>query len=124
MVLDNPFTPNTLPEHDTKVLRTEFTIWTPKLETYAHSQVRTSTPWASKAAFGQKISTQTCDHVVETPEGHHRPNEKHDGLGVHTKDIVNVYYHKLDTIYALIGLTPHPQGQRAPGAVPLVFQLM
>ena len=61
---------------------------------------------------------------METPEGHHRPGKRHDSVGDHARNIVNGYYHKLDTLYAIIGLTPHPQGQRAPGAVPPVFQLM
>ena len=65
-----------------------------------------------------RISTQSGDYAVETLEGHHGPDEKHDSFGDHTQNIVSGHHYKLDTLYATNGLTLHPQSQRAPVAMP------
>ena len=116
--------PNTLPLHNSQTLKIKFTIETPKLNPNVHSCSHTCTTWALYAIFGQKISTRSDDHVMETPEGYHQPGEKHNSLGVHLQDIVNYYGHELDTIHATIGTTPHKQSRGAPLAAPSVFQLM
>ena len=60
---------------------------------------------------------------METPEGRHRPGKWHDGFGDRARNIVNGHHYKLDTFYAIIGLTLHQQSQGVPMAVPSVFQL-
>ena len=60
---------------------------------------------------------------METPEGHCRPDEKHNSFGDHTQNIVNDLHYELDTFYAIIGLTLHQQRQGAPMAMPSAFQL-
>ena len=67
------------------------------------------TSWALYATFGPKISTRTDDRAMETPEGYHKPREKHNSFGVHLQGIVNHFDHELDTIHTTVGMTLHKQ---------------
>ena len=104
-IFDEQMLPNTLPLHNSQTLKVPFTIETPRLSLDVHSRSHACTTWALHAIFGQKISTRSVDHVMETPEGHHQPGEEHGSLSFYLQDIVNDLHHEPDTIDTTVGTT-------------------
>ena len=123
-IFGDQMSPNTLPLHTSQTLKVQFTTVTLKLNRGVHYRSHACTSGALKTTFGQKISTRSVDHVMETPEGHHQPGEEQDSFGVDLEDIVNDLHHELDTIHTTVGTTLSESQQGALTVVPLAFQLM